>query len=152
MDLRSRPIPAGPGIPAPGAQCLGRFSTQLHLWLGHHRPGELAGQALDAEVGFRAVAAGPSAIVEPGHSLLALEPSSLVLSACKPAAEGDGLVVRVLNVGDETSTAVLRLGVPVRTASSVRLDETPDSKPIEVDGPTVTFPVPAHGLRSVLVT
>jgi alpha-mannosidase len=84
--------------------------------------------------------------------LLALEPSSLVLSACKPAAEGDGLVVRVLNVGDETSTAVLRLGVPVGSASSVRLDETPDSKPIEVDGPTVTFPVPAHGLRSVLVT
>jgi mannosylglycerate hydrolase len=152
MDLRSRPIPAGPGIPAPGAQCLGRFRTQLHLWLGHHRPGELARLALDAEVGFRAVAAGPSVMVEPGHSLLALEPSSLVLSACKPAEEGDGLVLRVLNVGDETSTAVLRLGVPVRSASSVRLDETPDGKAIEVDGPTVTFPVPAHGLHSVLLT
>jgi alpha-mannosidase len=152
LDLHTRPLPAGPGMPTPGAQCLGWFRTQIHLWCGD-RPAEERGVAArDAEVGLRAVAAGSEPLVEPGRSLLSVQPESLLLSALKPAEEGDGMVVRVVNVADDAVTAVVAFGIPVQRAVLTRLDETPLGDGATVDGATVTFPVPAHGVVSVLVT
>ena len=73
------------------------------------------------------------------------------VSACKPADDGDGIVVRVMNATDASEDAVLRLGFAFDEAIAIRLDETPTGEPIARDETTVRFPVPAHALRSVRV-
>jgi len=152
MDLHTRPLPAGPGMPTPGAQCLGWFRTRLHLWCGEGSAGQRATAARDAELGLRAVVAGPAPLVAAGQPLLGLTPASLLLSAVKPAEDGEGMVVRVVNPSDEPASAELRFGIPVRSATLTRLDEVPAGEGATVDGATVTFPVRRRGVVSVRVT
>ncbi len=146
FDLRSRPVPAGPVMPIPGAQVLGPLEARLSL-LGGADPVA----ARDAELGLWGLLAGPEPLLPAGQSLLAVEPSSLVLSALKPAEDGDGIVVRLLNPTDAAQTAVLRPGFPVRSASAVRLDEEPAPDAVTLVGGVVRFDVPRHALRSVLL-
>ena len=146
FDLRSRPVPAGPVIAIPGAQVLGPLEARLSL-LGGADPVA----ARDAELDFWGVLAGPEPLLPGGQALLAVEPSWLVLSALKPAEDGDGIVVRLLNPTDVPQTAVLRVGFPVRSASPVRLDEEPAPGAVTLDGRVVRLDVPPHALRSVLL-
>jgi mannosylglycerate hydrolase len=146
FDLRSRQIPAGPVMPIPGAQVLGPLEARLSL-LGGADPVA----ARDAELSFWGLLAGREPLLPAGRSLLAVEPSSLVLSALKPAEDGDGMVVRLLNPTDVAQIAVLRPGFPVRSASPVRLDEEPAPDAVTLDGGVVRFDVPPHALRSVLL-
>ncbi len=145
-DLRTRTGPAGPGSETPGAQCPGELRARFALFAGLD-----PGAARDAELPLRAVPAGAEPLLPPGVPLVSLEPRTLVLSALKPAAQGTGLVVRVLNPGDEATEARLGLGFPFARAEAVRLDETPAAEPVSVDGDALRFPVPPHALRSVRV-
>jgi mannosylglycerate hydrolase len=140
--VRTRPLPAGPEMPAAGAQVQGPVTARVVL---------AADPAVvqDVELGLRAVLGGPLPLLAPGRSLLSLSPPALVLSACKPAEDGDGMVVRVLNPTDEPHEATLAFGVDVGAVEAVRLDESPTDLPVDrVDG-VVRFPVPPHALRSV---
>jgi mannosylglycerate hydrolase len=145
-DLASRPEPAGPGLPTPSAQCPGPIRARLALV-----PGGSPRAAADAEAGLRAVVAGPAPLVEPGGSLLAIEPATVVLSACKPAEDGDGFVLRLLNPSDEPVSARARFGFELGSAVSVRLDETGDGGPVQLDGAELGVKVGPHALRSVRV-
>jgi mannosylglycerate hydrolase len=145
-DLRSRPQPAGPPMQTPGAQMLGPLAARLSLFAGYDPDAARA-----AELGLRGVLGGPAPLLADGRALLALEPRGLLLSACKPAEEGDGVVVRVLNPSDAGSTARLRVGFPITSASSLRLDEEPAAHAVTLDGDTVRFDVPARALRTVLL-
>jgi alpha-mannosidase len=147
VELTTRPIPAGPGLATPGAQCPEGIEATLSLTAGPPDPQALAA----AELGLRAVPAGDTPLLEPGVPLLALAPDGLVLSAMKPAESGAGAVVRVLNPTGEPLDADLSFGVPVRAAASVRLDETPDGGAVTLAGATVRLTVGPHALRSVLV-
>jgi mannosylglycerate hydrolase len=142
FDVSTRPIPAGPEMPAPGAQVPGPITARFVL---ARDPRDVQ----DAELGLHGVLGGPDPLLEPGDALLTLEPGSLSLSACKPADDGDGIVVRVMNATDAPEEAVLRLGFGFDDAIAVRLDETPSGEPIARDETNVRFPVPAHALRSV---
>jgi mannosylglycerate hydrolase len=143
-DLRTRPIPAGPAMEIRGAQVPGRLEARLALLAGADPVA-----AWDAELGLRAAIAGGESGLADGRALLALEPATLVLSALKPADEGSGLVVRVLNPSAAAVTAVLRPGFPVAAAHAVRLDETPSAEAVEVDGDAIRFTVPGFALRSL---
>jgi len=145
-DLHTRPVQAGPGMPTPGAQCHGPLVAQLLL-------GRDADPALprDAELGLRAVVAGDAPLLQPGIALLELAPRDLTLTALKPADDGDGLVVRVLNPTDDPVEATLRFGMTPRSVDAVRLDETPAGPNPRVTGGSVIFDVPPHALRSLLV-
>jgi alpha-mannosidase len=55
-------------------------------------------------------------------ALLVLEPSTLLLSAVKPADDGEGIVVRVVNPGGTSARAARRVGLDVRSAHAVRGD------------------------------
>jgi alpha-mannosidase len=146
MDLATRPQPAGPSIPTPGAQSPGPLEARLSLL-----PGIAARAARDAELGLRAVVAGSEPLCEPGTPLLELDPPQLLLSAFKPAATGDGSVLRVLNPTDSELEASVPLGFPVSSARPVRLDETPAQGDVRLDGCTLRFAVPPRALRSVEV-
>ncbi|HZQ83321.1 MAG TPA: glycosyl hydrolase-related protein [Acidimicrobiales bacterium] len=144
IDLKSRPEPAGPGIPTPEAQCRDGVAARLSLRV------DAPPAVLQAdEVGLRAVVAGPEPPLPEGTSVIAVEPPGLVLSALKPADEGDGIVVRVLNPTGASIDAVVRCGVPIASAQPCRLDESAADGAVELTDGTVRFPIGAHALRTV---
>jgi mannosylglycerate hydrolase len=144
MDLTTRPQPAGPVVPTPGAQCQQRIEAQLALFVGHG-----ARAARDAELGLRAVPAGDAPLLPENHGLLAITPPQLQLSALKPADEGDGYVLRVLNPSNGTITGRIDFGQPVTHAEAIRLDETPTGASAITTGNTLAVAVPPHALQSV---
>jgi mannosylglycerate hydrolase len=146
QDLTSRPGLAGPGTATPGAQCPGVLEARLALL-----PGLDARAARDAELQLAAVACGRAPLLQEGHAGLTLSPRALLLSALKPADEGPGLVLRVLNPTAEPQEACVELGFAFESARPVRLDETDLDAPLTRDGAILRFPVPPHALRSLRV-
>jgi alpha-mannosidase len=144
MDLESRPQPAGPSIPTPGAQCPGALEARLSLL-----PGLAPRVARAAELGLRTVVAGEAPLCAAGAPLLEIHPPELLLSALKPTSSGAGSLLRVLNPTDREIEARVRLAFPVSSARGVRLDETPTGEGVRLDGPTLRFAVPPRALRSV---
>ena len=111
-----------------------------------------AADARAAEVGLRGVLGGDAPLLAPDEPLLELEARHCVLSACKPAQDGERVVVRVLNPTDEAEEVHLRFGLDVRRARPVGLDEQPVEDPVTHRGRVVGIYVPAHALRSVRIT
>ncbi len=148
LDLRTRPGPAGPQLPVPGAQLHGALTAELRL-LSFDDPGAVAAAVREAELPLQAVTIAGETRVHEGVALLALEPRTLVLSALKPADDGDALVLRVSNPGDETARAVVRTGFALESAIPLRLDETPADFAVDFTPRSVSFDVPPHALRSV---
>ena len=146
MDLKTRPQVAGPTVPTPGAQCLTEVVAQLALLAGLDPCA-----ARDAELGLRAVAAGDAPLLEAGRPLLVLSPSTVVLSALKPAESGEGVVVRLLNPTDVAQQAQLRFGFPVARALPLRLDETPSGAALTVADGGIEIALPPHALRTLLL-
>jgi alpha-mannosidase len=144
-DLVTRPSEAGPSLATPGAQCTGRMTARISL-MASSDPGSVHA----IELGMRGVIAVDESVLKPEHSLLALEPRSLVLSALKPAEDGDGVVVRVYNPNDVTIDATLSLGFPASSATLVALDESA-SDPIPIRDGRVSVEVRARSIRSVLI-
>jgi mannosylglycerate hydrolase len=146
FDLKSRPEGAGPGIPAPEAQCPEGVRARISL-----RAEAPASTLLADEVGLRAVFAGPEPPLPDGVAVVAIEPAELVLSALKPAQDGDAIILRVLNPTDADVGAVVRLGVPFSSARACRLDETETDDVVDASAGAVRFPVGAHALRTVRI-
>jgi alpha-mannosidase len=146
MDLKTRPQPAGPALPTPGAQCRQRIDTHLALFAGLD-----ASAVRAAEVGFRAVVAGSDPLIAPDKPLLQIRPRGVLLSALKPAESGEGMILRLLNPTDDELSAEVELGFPVSQAVSVRLDETEEERAVGLSAGLLTLPVGAHALRSVLL-
>ena len=144
MDLRTRPQPAGPAVATPGAQCLGRIEARLALRVGADvRAGR------EAELGLRAVAAGGAPLLPADQALLTIAPRQLVLSALKPADDGDGVILRVLNPTDQPLQARIEIGFSFTQVDGVQLDETPADLQLAAQGGTLRLPVPPHALRSL---
>jgi len=146
LNLRRRPIPAGPGLVTPDAQCQGPLTARLFL---SDTPSPAAARA--AEVGLRAVPAGDAPILPPDVDFLRLSSDDLVLSACKPAEDGRGVIIRVHNPTAAPVVAAVRLAKRATRVESVRLDETADGQPVTHAVDTVTCAVPPGGLRSLQV-
>ena len=144
MDLKSRPRPAGPLMPAPGAQCLETIEASLSFFSGLDPR-----VARDAELGLRAVVAGEAPLLGPDQALLEVSPRDILVTALKPGAGGPGMVLRLLNPTDAPITARVALGFPASEAVPVRLDETPEAAALPLDGGRVELAVPAHTLRSL---
>ncbi len=81
--------------------------------------------------------------------VLEIEPRAILLSALKPAEHDDGAVLPLLNPSDHMLEARIRLGLPVRSATPVRLDETPIGEPRAVESGEIRLEVPARALRSL---
>jgi mannosylglycerate hydrolase len=146
-DLTTRPQHAGPGLPTPGAQCIRTTQMKLSLFAGLD-----ARAARDAELGLIGYASGDAPLHPDSTPLVELEPRELLLSALKPADQGEGFVLRVLNPTDEPLDAVVRLGFDITDARAVRLDEETSDDALATTGRDIRFRVPPHALRSVLLT
>ncbi|MBX3026756.1 hypothetical protein KF840_17760 [bacterium] len=146
FSLRSRMQPAGPVMPVDGAQMLGPLEARLSLLAGADPVA-----ARDAELGLRGVIAGHAPLLAPGRSLLSLERNGIVLSALKPAEDGDGVIVRVLNPTDAPLEARLTIALPIRSVESVRLDESADGAAVVHHRDALRCEVRPHALRSLRV-
>jgi alpha-mannosidase/mannosylglycerate hydrolase len=145
FQLGTRPVPAGPALPTPDGQLPGGIAADLSLRVDANERVLLAD-----ERGLPAVPAGDEPLLEPGVSLLRVEPPELVLSTLKPA-DDRAAVLRVLNPTGDAVTATVAVGIPGGGVESLRLDETPDGRDAEltVAGATVTFAVGPHELRTI---
>jgi alpha-mannosidase len=97
--------------------------------------------------GLRGAIAGPAPLLEEDRSLVTIEPGTVLLSALKPAGDGNGFVVRVLNPSEKPAAMSMRFGFPVAEAWAVRLDETKVDA-VAIDDRTLRSTVPARALRS----
>lgn len=151
LDLNSRPEPAGPGLETPEAQCVGQTRATLALTGGPHPQVE----ALDAELGLRAVPAGTEPILPAVQSLVTLDAQDVVLSALKPAEDGNGVVARLLNPSALPAEARLHWDGFGGDVSEVRLDEEGTglrtASVLAVENHSAAVTVPAHGLRSLRI-
>jgi alpha-mannosidase len=69
-------------------------------------------------------------------SLLRLDGDGVELSALKPAEDGDAIVVRVYNIGDQPGAGIIALSEPVSSVEAVNLNEE-DAGPVVVQGGAV---------------
>ena len=81
-----------------------------------------------------------------------VEGEGLVLSAFKPAEDGQGAVVRCVNMRGASVRGRLRFARRLSRAVEVRADESPIGElTLEESGSTVVFAVSGHGMISVLI-
>lgn len=110
-DLAARPGHAGPMLPTPGAQCLGRHRFEYCLvphtgdWTAAYE--EALHFALPLAV--VSVDAHPGSLPPSGSFVSALGPG-VVLSALKPAEDGSGLVLRCYNTLPRPTTTRVSCG------------------------------------------
>ncbi len=143
MDLETRPIPAGPVVLTPGAQCLGPIRARLTLTASFD-PQEVR----DFEVGFRAVPAGEHPRLEEGVSVLESSSRTVLIDAVKPAEEGRGVIVRLLNPTGREETVSLHSALGATRATPVRLDEEPCGDTLSLPEGVLRTVVGPHALRS----
>ncbi|MEI5583771.1 MULTISPECIES: glycosyl hydrolase-related protein [unclassified Agromyces] len=127
FDLRSRTTGAGPELPTPEAQELRPISARLGFRFGRdaHDAFALADAADARRTGVVALQLrhGTDAPEAPVTAAIAVDEA--LVSAMKPADDGDGVILRLVNPADSAREARLTVPGAVRV-SPVRLDETPD--------------------------
>jgi mannosylglycerate hydrolase len=122
-QLTTRPLSAGPQVPTPEAQCLGRYVFEYALLCDAdaHDDLRLLRESQDYRVGFHLVPGGMA--FDP---LLRLE-GDVMYSCLKGSEDGDGVILRCFNPSPQQVS--MRVSGPV-LASQTRLDETGE-EPVE---------------------
>ncbi len=122
--IATRPLGAGPGLPTPEGQCLGRSELEYAVRCGADELDdlELLRESQDYRCGFLVFEATASNLDAP----LAVE-GDVVFSCLKGARDGDGLILRCFNPAGSPATGrvLARSGLDGGlSVSRTRLDET----------------------------
>ena len=156
-DLPTRPGHAGWPTATPGAQCIGRERLQLALApvtaeeIARRSP--LAGLWEDAFLPPRAIWLRQATDLDLPATDVRIEGEGLVFSALKPAAAGDGIVLRCYNATDAEVAGRVELGTPVAAAARVRADERePQPLPLGAERTSVRFDSGPHEIVTLLLT
>lgn len=153
-DLALRPSGhAGPGLPTPGAQCLGPASFRLAFEPRGEQPtnAELFARAASFVAPPHVVPAtgsgGPLALT---GSFLTLRPiaGDVVLSACHKSTDGDAMVVRVFNPDQTPARIDLSINASLQSAELVNFLEH-SVQPLKVDNGIVSLDVGAHRIETL---
>jgi mannosylglycerate hydrolase len=89
-----------------------------------------AAAARDFQTPLRAAPASVDAepresTLPPLASFLRVAPATVALSSVKRAEDGDGVIVRLVNLADAPALARIETLLPINRAARARLDETP---------------------------
>jgi len=152
-DMHCRQGHAGPELPTPEAQCLGRHT--FHYALVPYADAQWEQVRAEAEA-FRAplravttgVHAGP---LPPATSLVQVEPSSFILTTIKQPEERStpGLIVRGVNMSDQPIIVHLRPWRRFDRIARVNLNEEFVEPLLAATDGTVTIPVPPWGIVTI---
>jgi hypothetical protein len=161
-DLPERPGHAGWPASTPEAQSVGRAEARFALLPHGARTDEAialiertADDVLLPLRGFtlRSALSAPEPTL--GVELLLDErgreglDGALAFTACKPAEDGNGIVLRCANLTGRTLRARWRIGVPISEALLARLDETPIGS-LATDGSSIPFEVEARAVHTTI--
>lgn len=134
FDLRTRTTGAGPELPTPEAQMLRPVSARLAFRFGSDANDAFAlADAADARRAGAVALQLRDGTTTPAASVGApIGVEGAIVSAMKPAEDGDGIVVRVANPSEAPRDAVITVATDVAVAP-VRMDESPltDAEPVE---------------------
>jgi len=156
-DLPTRPGHAGWPTDTPGAQCIGRERLQLALAPVTAEDIELGGPLArlweDAFLPPRAIWLRQATGLDLPKTDFRLEGEGLVFSSLKPAAGGDGIVLRCYNATGSEVAGRVALGTPVAAAARVRGDESePRPLPLGAGRTSVRFDACPHEIVTLLLT
>jgi alpha-mannosidase len=156
-NLPTRPGHAGWPTATPGAQCLGRERLQLALAPVNAdeiaRGSPLAELWEDSFLPPRAIWLRQATDLHLPAPDVRIEGDGLVFSALKPAAAGDGIVLRCYNATDSEVAGRAELGTPVAAAARVRADECePQPLPLDAERTSVRFDAGPHEIVTLLLT
>jgi alpha-mannosidase len=126
--IATRPLGAGPQVPTPDGQCLGRHELEYALLPGADALDATALLRASQEYRYPLVLAPAGTEFDPPLSL----DGNVFFSCLKGAEDGDGLIVRCFNPTDSRTTARIVGNV---TVSLTRLDESDTAGREEDDGP-----------------
>jgi alpha-mannosidase len=151
-DLATRKGGAGPQVPVPGGQGLGEHVFDLSVI---PLSGSMRAAVSQAEA-FRSPLIAASVPISAGSlpavtSLLRVEPSSIAITALKPAQEGEGLILRGVNLGGERALVEIHTHHPLAQAEWCRLDETRLSD-LHVQPHEVRFPLERFEIATLRLT
>jgi len=160
-DVPERPGHAGWPVDTPEAQSLGAFEARFAL-LPHRARGDatialvertaddvllpLRGTTLRSALATPAPTSGVQLVLDDAPEELA---GAIAFSACKPAEDGNGIVLRCVNLTDRPLRARWRLGIPVSAALLARLDETP-IEDLALEGRDIPFRARPHAVTSII--
>lgn len=108
-------------------------------------------EATDSQCGLRGVIAGSDPLFPPGEALLKIDDEQVVLSALKPADDGDGMILRLLNPTVENRVVGVEFGFAVISVEAVCLDEVTQVGDVAYDGGAVRVEIGPGALRTVRV-
>lgn len=146
FDLRTRTTGAGPELPTPEAQMLRPVSARLAFRFGGDAHDAFAlADAADARRAGAVALQLREGTTTPAASVSApIGVEGAIVSAMKPADDGDGIIVRVANPSEAAREAVIAVASGVAVAP-VRLDESPAP-----DAHPVAAPADDSGRRAVV--
>ena len=161
-DLPERPGHAGWPAPTPEAQSIGELEARFALLPHGSRSEEtialveriaddfllpLRGITLRSALARPAPTTGVELVLDE-HEPEGLD-GLLAFSACKPAEDGNGMILRCINLADRTLRARWRIGAPISEALLARMDETPITK-LAVDGRGIPFAAAPRAVTTVI--
>ncbi len=88
---------------------------------------------------------------EPRVRMFSTDDEAIVVAACKPAQNGQGVLVRVRECNGAPANVRLRCGARMTAAHGVDALERPRSEPVQVEGEYLLFSLRPYELRSLLV-
>ncbi len=134
-DLLTRRGNAGPMIPTPEAQCLGKhvFEYSLAPHQGIYVTSQTYKLAHQFNASLKALQTGKhGGSLPPILSFVSIEPDELVLSAIKKAEGENALILRLYNITDREIIGKVKFYKPIKEAVPVSLNENPmDSQPFK---------------------
>lgn len=142
------------GFPSPkeeGLQCLGEreFRYALYPHSGDWEGGEVFKIAYDHNIPLKAVQSGqPQGTFPLTKSFLRIEPTNLIMTALKKAAERDSLILRVFNPTNHSIKGHIFLPEGIKKAQLVNLLEKTERK-IPVKNSIITIDVPKKKIISI---
>jgi mannosylglycerate hydrolase len=153
--MNSRSNNAGPAMETPEAQCPGlqTFEMAIYPHKGDWVEGGVLPLARQFAAGIKTFTPLPN-LADNGQdkfSLLSLEGTGIALDACKPAQEGDAVIVRVTNYSGRNQQARVQIHFPFLEVRYSRLDELVLSEGPKVTGNTVELEIGAKKIITLAI-
>jgi alpha-mannosidase len=141
-------------VPTPEAQMMGPFAAEVALFPHGPRTGEtidlIERTADDVLLPLTGTTLRSAIADYPATAGLELEGRGLAFSSAKESEDGDWLVLRCVNLTDDTVAGRWSLPFVPREARFARMDETPLGG-LAVVGPTLDFPAAPRAVVTMLV-
>ncbi len=150
-DFPCRRGHAGPGLAVPGAQCPGRHTFRYAL-IPHVGDWRAAFAEADAfQTDLRALATPPHpGPLPPTLSFVRIDSPALRVSALKPPEEGEGLILRIWNIEDQSVEGTIRFWRPFARAVRVNMAEE-GTEELAAGADTLRLPVGGREVVTVRI-